>query len=139
MGYTFEPNVRFFEVDQQRVIYHMWYLAYFEDARNDMFADWGMPLRQIMSGGHDVQIVHYEIDWKGPITWDDALAVDVAVEGVGRKSFTLAYTATVEGVPSVSARAVYVMVSMDARRRTVAVPPFLRRALEAHGDRQSES
>jgi len=35
-SFVHRPTIRFFEADQQRVVYHMWYLAYFEDARNAM-------------------------------------------------------------------------------------------------------
>ena len=38
-SFQHRPTIRFFEADQQQVVYHMWYLAYFEDARNEMLAD----------------------------------------------------------------------------------------------------
>ena len=39
-----EPvHVRFLEVDQQGVVFHMWYLAYFEDARNAFLASGVSP------------------------------------------------------------------------------------------------
>jgi acyl-CoA thioester hydrolase len=124
------PTIRFFEADQQRVVYHMWYLAYFEDARNAMLAERGASLRSLHADGLDLQIVHYELDWLGPVRYEDALAVVVEVATIGTTSFTLSYTAVVGEAPAVTGRAVYVVVRRG-EGQTVPVPEALRAALRA--------
>lgn len=126
--FVYRPRVRFFEVDQQRVIYHMWYLAYFEDARNALLDARGIPLRALQAGGHDLQVVHYELDWAGPIGWDDD--VEIVVEDLRRRtrSFAVGYSAWSGGVRAVSATAVYAVTDMTSRR-AVPIPAELGRAL----------
>ena len=126
--YTHRPTIRFFEVDQQRVVYHMWYLAYFEDARNAMFTHHGMSLRELNNRGHDVQIVHYSLDWVGPVRWGDDLTVSVQVDSLGTSSFTLRYEAAGADGKAVTASAVYVAVRRDLPG-TVPIPPDLLTAL----------
>ena len=127
-SYVHRPTIRFFEADQQRVVYHMWYLAYFEDARNAMLAECGVSLRALHSDGLDLQIVHYELDWLGPVRYEDDLAIAVEVPTIGRTSFTLGYTALVSEQPAVTGQAVYVVVRRG-EGQTVPVPEALRTAL----------
>ena len=129
-SFVHRPTIRFFEADQQRVVYHMWYLAYFEDARNAMLAERGASLRSLHTEGLDLQIVHYELDWLGPVRYEDDLAVVVEVPTIGTTSFTLSYTAVVGEAPAVTARAVYVVVRRG-EGQTVPVPDVLRAALRA--------
>lgn len=126
--YKHRPVIRFFEADQQRVVYHMWYLAYFEDARNAMLIAAGMSLRSIQGTGLDLQIVHYNLDWHGPVRWDDALIIGVDVTDVGTSSFRVTYEALVDGGRQVRGEAVYVVVSIESGQ-SQPVPDALRTVL----------
>ena len=64
-------NVRYLEVDRQGVVFNMWYLAYLDDALTAFLSDGGLPYAELMDGGHDVQIVHTEVDWRGPLGFGD--------------------------------------------------------------------
>ena len=128
--YLHRPTIRFFEADQQRVVYHMWYLAYFEDARNAMLDEAGVSLQSIQGMGLDLQIVHYDLDWHGPVRWDDDLAIGVHVTKVGRFSFSVTYEAMVDGEREVRGNAIYVVVAIDGGHAT-AVPDVLRKVLTA--------
>jgi len=128
--FVHRPTIRFFEADQQRVVYHMWYLAYFEDARNAMLGERGASLRSLHTSGLDLQIVHYELDWLGPVRYEDDLAIVVEVSTIGTTSFTLSYTAVVGEAAAVTSRAVYVVVRRG-EGQTVPVPQSLRAALRA--------
>ncbi|HEY9389754.1 MAG TPA: thioesterase family protein [Mycobacteriales bacterium] len=122
------PTIRFFEADQQRVVYHMWYFAYFEDARNDMLARNGLSLRSLLDRGYDLQVVHFELDLLGAVRWEDELVVGVDVERIGTTSFTLGYEALVNGRRQVTGRVVYVVVSRGAGHKT-PIPDELRKVL----------
>ena len=123
-----KPTIRFFEVDQQRVVYHMWYLAYFEDARNDLLSRRGMPLRSLHESGLDLQVVHYELDWSRPVRWEDDLVIAVEVGAIGTTSFRLNYAAMVRGQRTVTGQAVYVVINRS-QGQTAPVPEQLRRVL----------
>src|SRR3712207_7229802 len=43
------------------------------------------------SDGHDVQLVHTELDWRGALGWGDPIRIPVRPAGIGRTSFTLAF------------------------------------------------
>lgn len=128
--YRHRPTIRFFEADQQQVVYHMWYLAYFEDARNEMLAEGGMSLRSIQESGLDLQVVHYDLDWSRPVRWGDDLVIDVGTAAVGTSSFRLTYEASVAGRRAVAGEAVYAVVG-EAGGGAVPIPDRLREVLSA--------
>ena len=129
-SFRHRPTIRFFEADQQQVVYHMWYLAYFEDARNEMLSEGGMSLRSIQEAGLDLQVVHYDLDWSLPVRWGDDLVIDVDTVAVGTSSFRLTYEASVAGRRAVSGEAVYVVVAgMGGGARPI--PERLRQLLSA--------
>lgn len=107
---TSRPRVRFYEVDQQRVIYHMWYLAYFEDTRNDLLGEVGASLPALQDRGLDLQVVHADLDWHGPVRWREPLAIDASFHQVGRTSLTTVCSARVDRTVLVSGRLVHVLI-----------------------------
>jgi acyl-CoA thioester hydrolase len=127
------PRVRFFEVDQQAVVYHMWYLAYFEDARNELLLARGAGLHDLQADGLDLQIVKMEADWSGPVRWGDPLRVEVGPVSLGRSSLAVDYRALVGDAAPVSARATYVLVDRESKHAT-PWPDELRARLEAGDD-----
>jgi acyl-CoA thioester hydrolase len=131
-AFEYRPRVRFFEVDQQRVVYHMWYLAYFEDARNAFLEDAGVPLRRLQADGFDLQVVHYDIDWKAPIGWGDDLRIILSGIACRNTSFTVGFEARAGDAIGAAATAVYVVID-PLSRRARPVPATLRAVLEGIG------
>src|SRR5450759_2790975 len=60
--FTHRVDMRYLEVDQQGVVFNMWYLAYFDDAMTAWLAHRGVPYQQLFAAGLDVQLVHTEVD-----------------------------------------------------------------------------
>lgn len=117
-------HVRFLEVDQQGVVFHMWYLAYFEDARNQFLAAHGVDLPSLVASGCDLQVVHTEVDWRGSIGWSSSATVLVRPERVGTTSFTMGYEVDADGESLVQGRTVYVTVDRNGAK--CALPKALR-------------
>jgi acyl-CoA thioester hydrolase len=115
--FTAEPHVRYLDVDQQGVVFHMWYLAYFEDARNAFLADRGLPLPELLHQSCDLQLAHTEIDWHGSVRWADAAIVRVEPTHVGTTSFTLDFGILVDGTEIVHGRTVYVTIDPEGRKQ----------------------
>lgn len=112
--YRHPISVRYMEVDQQGVVFNAWYLAWFDDAMTGWLAYAGLPYAELLAGGHDMQLVHTEIDWAGAVGFgDDDVAVEVTPEEAGRTSFTLRFQVLRAGGPLVTARTVYVCVATD--------------------------
>ena len=127
--YEFRVPVRYLEADQQGVVFNMWYLAYFDEAMTGFLQMRGLPYAALQSGGHDVQVVHTELDWRGALHWGDEARVTVRPEGVGRTSFTLAFEVRAEADDVlVSGRTVYVCIRTDGSGKT-PIPDALRAVL----------
>ena len=130
--YEHWPTVRFFEVDQQRVVYHMWYHAYFEDGRNELLVLLGASLSEIQRQGLDLQVVAFELEWLGPVRWGDQLCIGVEITKVGGSSLGIRYSASVGGDCRVKGEATYVLVSGTTARAT-PWPADLRESLASGG------
>jgi acyl-CoA thioester hydrolase len=120
--------VRYLEVDRQGVVFNMWYLAYLDDAMTAFLAASGLPYGDLLAAGFDVQLVHTELDWRGPLGFGDEAAVHVVVSHIGRTSFTLDFEVVSSDRTVVNARTVYVAVRTD-EPGTCVLPPALRDAL----------
>jgi acyl-CoA thioester hydrolase len=105
--------VRYLEVDQQGVVFNMWYLGYFDEAQADFLADGGLPYEQMLAAGYDVQLVRSEIDWMSSLRWGDQARVEVSLAGLGRTSFTLRFEVYGGDTLIAVGRTVYVVVSTD--------------------------
>jgi acyl-CoA thioester hydrolase len=126
--FEFPVSVRYLEVDQQGVVFNMWYLAYLDDALTAYLAHHGMAYGGMMAEGFDVQLVHTELDWRGGVGFGDRVTVAVALARVGRTSFTLDFEVRRDGQAVVSARTVYVVIATDGTGKQ-PIPPFVRAAL----------
>jgi acyl-CoA thioester hydrolase len=128
VAYTHRVDVRYLEVDQQGVVFNMWYLAYLDDAMTALLAAGGLPYTAMLAAGFDVQLVHTELDWTAGARFGDQVEVDVEVSATGRTSFTLAFTVRAGDSPVCAARTVYVCVATDGSGKR-ELPESLRCAL----------
>jgi acyl-CoA thioester hydrolase len=98
------------EVDQQGVVFHGHWLAYFDDAMT-RFTGWlGFPPKETFAGFFDVMVVRAEIQWQGPAGFEDEIEIAVSPARLGKSSFDLRYQATVEGLPVCTGTVTYVSV-----------------------------
>ncbi len=127
---------RYAEVDQQGVVFNGHYLTWFDEACTGFLDHLDVTYPGLIASGYDIQVVHSEIDFKGPVRWRDSVRVEVGCERIGSTSFTLGFNvfrskdgdlATGEQ-SAVRGHNVYVVVSTDdwAKR---PIPPVLRDAL----------
>ena len=134
MGVYSLPIVpRYAEIDQQGVVFNGHYLTWFDEACTGFLDHLGVAYPELISAGHDIQLVHTEIDYVASVRWRDAVRVTVACERIGSTSFTLGFGvvrhdgATQEQI-AVRGRNVYVVVStQDWAKRPI--PEHLREAL----------
>ena len=128
-AYRYPVTPRYFEFDQQGIVFNAWYLAWFDDAQAGYFAARGVPMTELMAGGHDVRLVRTEVEWAAPVLPGMQVEVDVTTAAIGRTSITLHFTVLdAAGGPTCRARTVYVMVDTDGFRPT-PVPDEVRAAL----------
>lgn len=134
---VYHHRVRYFECDQQGVVFNAWYLAWFDEAFGTFLDDGGLGYTELVGGGTDVQLVHTEMDWRSPLRWGDDADVEVRLLAVGRHSFTVGYRVCSGERVVLDARTVYVTVGLDTGgpgtagtvRGKVPVPAHLLAAL----------
>jgi acyl-CoA thioester hydrolase len=118
-------SVRYLEVDQQGVVFNMWYLAYCDDAMTAFLADGGLPYPDLLESGYDVQVVHTELDWHGPLGYGEEAGVRVSVSHLGRTSFTLRFAVMSSVRVVLEASTVYVAVRTDGSGKCDSPPVLL--------------
>ena len=118
-------NIRYLEVDQQGVVFNMWYLAYFDDAFTAFLGAGGLPYTAMLEAGFDAQLVHTELDWRGPLRYGDQAAVEVHVSSIGETSFTLRFVAVSGDHVVAEASTVYVAVRTDGSGKCPLPPAVL--------------
>jgi acyl-CoA thioester hydrolase len=127
---------RYAEVDQQGVVFNGHYLTWFDEACTGFLDHLDVTYPGLIASGYDIQVVHSEIDFKGPVRWRDSVRVEVGCERIGSSSFALGFNVlrSKDGDPAADEQSavrghnVYVVVSTDdwAKR---PIPPVLREAL----------
>jgi acyl-CoA thioester hydrolase len=124
----YRHQVRYLEADQQGVVFNMWYLGYFDEAMAQFLADGGLPYPDMLASGHDVQLVHTEIDWRSSLRWPDQAEVEVHLDEAGNTSFILAFEVRAGGLVVATGRTVYVVVATDGSGKR-PIPAAMRAAL----------
>ena len=118
--------VRYAECDMQGIVFNAHYLAYADEAVVGVLASLGTPYDGLLARGLDTAVVASELTWTAPARYGDVVHVDGVVERVGRTSFTLAFTISVEDRPCCRVRTTYVLT--DTGRTPTPVPDDLRAA-----------
>lgn len=126
----YRHKVRYFEADQQGVVFNMWYLGYFDEAMAAFLEEGGLGYRQMLDAGFDVQLVHSEIDWGSSLRWGDEAEVRVGLAERGRTSFALSFDVSAGADKVASGRTVYVVVATDGSGKR-PIPDILDKALGA--------
>ena len=83
---------RYAEVDQQGVVFNSHYLTWFDEACTAFLDHLGVTYPGLIAGGHDIQVVHSEIDFMAPVRWRDSVRVEVHCHRIGSTSFTLGFS-----------------------------------------------
>lgn len=126
---------RYAEVDQQGVVFNGHYLTWFDEACTAFLDHLGVTYLGLIDSGHDIQVVHSEIDFVAPVRWRDTVRVAVACEQIGSTSFTLGFrvlrlNSSTPEQAAIRGCNVYVVVSTDDWTKR-PIPGELRDALMA--------
>lgn len=84
-------RVRYCETDRMGIAHHGSYLDWFEEARTEWMRARGSSYRAMEDGGLLLQIVHAELRYRAPVTYDDEILVTTRVGERRRASITLEY------------------------------------------------
>ncbi len=82
-GFSLPVVPRYAEVDQQGVVFNGHYLTWFDEACTGFLDHLGVTYPGLIATGHDVQVVHTEIDYLASVRWRDSVRVAVQCERIG--------------------------------------------------------
>ena len=123
--YVHRIQVRYGEVDMQRVVFNAHYLAYCDDAVERWLAARGVD---VFGHGWDFMLKKATIEWAGAATVHEDLDITVAAQRWGNTSFDVGFEGAVAGRPVFSCTITYVGVRAGTRE-TMPPPPEVRAAL----------
>jgi acyl-CoA thioester hydrolase len=114
--------VRYYETDQQGVVFNAHYLSYCDEAMSAFCRQ-----RGLVDFAEQVQLVTSTLTWSGPARWGDVVEVAVSCRRVGRTSLALAFEIRAGGRPCCQVETTYVLTGPDGQ--PTAVPDEARAAL----------
>ena len=124
-------RVRYAECDMQGRVFNAHYLTWIDMAHTDALRQTAGGYPVLRDRGVDLVVAGAELSFRAPATFDDELAIDVAIEPPGRTSLRSRYV--INRGEEVIAEATMTHVCVDARDyRKQSWPDWLRELLAAH-------
>jgi acyl-CoA thioester hydrolase len=125
---TLHFPIRWGDMDAMAHVNNTLYLRYFEESRVSWSQRNGMRLQPVGTG---MILANVSVAFRKPVTYPANVVVELHAGRVGRSSFTLLNTLTVEGETEPSATGECVIVWYDfENHRSAPVPESLRAILE---------
>jgi acyl-CoA thioester hydrolase len=118
-------RARYYEVDQQGVVFNAWYLAWFDEAMSAFLAHRGLDGAAMVAMSIDFQLVRSEIDWRTGVRSGEAVEIIVRPGRTGTTSFDVHFAVRRAGVETCSARIVYVAVARNGSGKIPVPGPLL--------------
>ncbi|MBT8462520.1 MAG: acyl-CoA thioesterase [Gemmatimonadetes bacterium] len=131
---AFEPTrlrVRYAETDQMGRAHHMHYLAWFELGRTDLLRAAGVAYSKIEQEGVKLPVSHVEIEYRGPVRYDELVDVYTRVSGVRSRTVTFTYLAVRAETGDELAAGSTRLVCTDDKGKPRRIPPHLIDVLES--------
>jgi acyl-CoA thioester hydrolase len=126
-------KARYFEVDQQGVVFNAWYLTWFDEAMSGFLTHHGLDAEALDREGIDFQLVRSEIDWRSGVRWGEAVQIAVRPGRIGTTSFDVHFSVRRTDHETCAAKIVYVTVAPDGSGKR-PVPDAMRKILLAAAD-----
>lgn len=125
---TLRFPIRWGDMDALAHVNNTLYLRYFEESRVSWAQQIGMPLRR---DGEGMILAKISVTFKKPVDYPANVVVDLLAGSIGRTSFTMLNTLTVEDESEPSATGESVIVWFDyLNKQSVPLPARLRAILE---------
>lgn len=117
----------FYETDAMGVVHHSNYIRHLELARIAWMDEHDLPYREYLAQGINFATTRVEVDYRGPVRFDDELLVRVWCEWVRGASLRMAYVLHVG--PALVGVAATEHAAVDSDGRVRRIPSERRSAL----------
>ena len=126
-----EFRVRYAETDQMQVVYHANYLIWCEMGRTDLIRRLGTSYADIEKQGISLAVTDASLRYHAAAKYEDTIRLRTTLVDARSRSVTFEYLIenADTGLRLVSARTT--LASINGEGKLVAMPPDLRRSLEA--------
>ena len=124
-------RIRFVDTDASTRIHYSSIFRHLEAAETEFFRAMGQPYAGRQEAGLTYPRVRVECDYKAPLCYDDAYAIEVTVARVGTTSYTLAFNVTTAGQTAARAKITVVCVDQETGRPH-SLPAALAESLRKH-------
>jgi acyl-CoA thioester hydrolase len=126
----FVVRVRYADTDQMGFVYYGNYLRWFEIGRTEMLRGLGMSYREVEAAGIRLPVLEARCRYLKPARYDDRVAIETVLTGLGRASMRFAYRVLREPDDELLARGETEHCFLDAKGRPVRPPAFFVELLE---------
>jgi acyl-CoA thioester hydrolase len=129
MNYHETPiRVRFNEIDSYQVAWHGHYVAWMEEARNELAGRFGVDAAQIAAAGFRAPVVALELEFLRPARFGEELRVRTTL--ARKQTATLEFSCQIigeDGRLSARGRTVHALTDADGVLQYTLPPPIARR------------
>lgn len=130
-SFIYERRVRYYECDPMGVVYHAYYVNYFEEARTEGFRLLGLPYKEIEDAGIQMPVVDLSVEYKRSAHYDDVLQIRTTVPAVPGARFNVDYEVCRAGETEILTTGHVTLCFLDVKRgRPVAAPERIRTLFE---------
>ncbi len=129
MRHRYALRVRYGDTDKMGVAYYANYLRWFEVGRAELLRALGLSYREVEEGGIFLPVVEARCRYLRPARYDDELAIETAVEKLGRASVRFAYRVVHAGDGALLAEGSTEHCFLDEGGRPVRMPERLAEVL----------
>lgn len=126
-----ETRVRYAETDQMGRAYHSHYIVWCEMGRTALMREHGVSYSELESQGVLLPVARVEVEYRVPLSYDDAVRVDTRITSVRSRSVTFEYEVYRSRDEALVARALTMLVCMDEDGKTRRIPEQVMEALRA--------
>lgn len=130
--YTHTLRSRYSETDRMGYVYYGRYLEFFEVARTEMIRSTGLSYREIEDSGIMLPVIHAELEYKGPILYDDEMFIKVMVFDIPTVRLQTFYEVTTSQADEVNVYGEVSLCFVNAKtRKPVRAPEAFTQSFES--------
>ena len=134
-AFHFLFRIPFHEVDAAGVMFHAHLFSHAHDAYSALMQEFGQDLKTLLrEGTYLVPLVHAEADFKRPMELDDEIRIELQALPPGSSSMGFRYRFNKGDQLCATAVTRHVFLDRNSRK-PVALPPELKKQLQAFPDR----
>ena len=122
-----EVAVKFSEVDSLRIVWHGYYVRYFEDGREAFGRQYGLGYLDIHEHGFAVPIVDLQVNFKRMLEYGDNAIIETKLinSPAAKLVFEYTITSTKHGYVICTGKSTQVFINSHSKELMITIPPFM--------------